>query len=69
MNPWSGLKNAEHQLKATAVDSRTYDAFGNVLSQDAGWTKTMMGYGGAFGYQEDGDSGLKLLGHRYYDPD
>lgn len=20
------------------------------------------------GYQEDGDNGLKLLGHRYYDP-
>ena len=24
-------------------------------------------YGGAFGYQSDGDSGLMLLGHRYYD--
>ncbi len=22
---------------------------------------------GAFGYQDDGDTGLKLLGHRYYD--
>ena len=26
------------------------------------------GYGGAYGYQEE-DSGLKLLGHRFYDPD
>lgn len=28
----------------------------------------MFGYGGSFGYQEDAN-GLKLLGHRYYDPD
>lgn len=26
------------------------------------------GYGGAFGYQSEPDSGLQLLGHRYYDP-
>jgi RHS repeat-associated protein len=26
------------------------------------------GYAGSWGYQEDKDSGLKLLGHRYYDP-
>jgi RHS repeat-associated protein len=26
------------------------------------------GFAGGYGYQEDGDSGLKLLGHRYYDP-
>jgi RHS repeat-associated protein len=26
------------------------------------------GFAGKFGYQEDSDSSLKLLGHRYYDP-
>ena len=25
------------------------------------------GFAGGYGYQEDADSGLKLLGHRYYD--
>jgi RHS repeat-associated protein len=64
----SGLKNAESRtVSSTAIESvRTYDAFGNVLSTaSASWTGAF-GYAGAFGYQED-PSGLKLLGHRYYD--
>lgn len=51
----------------TVTDSRTYDAFGLLLAS-SGTTPTPFGYVGAQGYQEDGDSGLKLLGHRYYDP-
>ncbi|MDX2064802.1 MAG: RHS repeat-associated core domain-containing protein [Fimbriimonadaceae bacterium] len=31
------------------------------------WTGPF-GCAGNWGYQEDGDSGLQLLGHRYYDP-
>lgn len=29
--------------------------------------KSQFGNAGRLGYQEDPDSGLKLLGHRYYD--
>lgn len=43
-----------------------YDAFGSVLAS-TGTFKGPYGYGGAFGYREDA-SGLKLLGHRLYDP-
>ncbi|MBI3721951.1 MAG: RHS repeat-associated core domain-containing protein [Fimbriimonas ginsengisoli] len=49
------------------TDTKTYDAFG-MLVASTGSTPTPFGYAGAFGYQEDPDSGLKLLGHRYYDP-
>ena len=45
--------------------SRTYDAFGNVLSS-TGTHLGPFGNGGGFGYQEDA-TGLKLLGHRLYD--
>ena len=33
-----------------------------------GAPKGPFGFAGSHGYQEDGDTGLKLLGHRYYDP-
>jgi RHS repeat-associated protein len=45
--------------------SRTYDAFGMTISQNGTW-KGPFGYSGKAGYQED-ESGLQLLGHRYYD--
>jgi RHS repeat-associated protein len=41
------------------------DAFGNQLTSTGTW-QGAFGYAGDFGYQEDA-SGLKLLGHRYYD--
>ena len=61
------LKNVELQTTLTpAVSaSRTYDAFGNVLSS-TGTHLGPFGYGGGFGCQE-GATGLKLLGHRLYD--
>jgi RHS repeat-associated protein len=64
----SGLKNAESRtVSSTAIESvRTYDAFGNVLSTAGSSWSGAFGYAGGFGYQED-PSGLKLLGHRYYD--
>ena len=43
-----------------------YDAFGNLVDYSGTWSG-QFAYGGAFGYQSDGDSGLMLLGHRYYD--
>ncbi|MDX2064779.1 MAG: RHS repeat-associated core domain-containing protein [Fimbriimonadaceae bacterium] len=47
--------------------SRQYDAFGNVAAVSGTWNGPF-GFAGNWGYQEDGDSGLQLLGHRYYDP-
>lgn len=63
----SGLKNADAQSGAaqTVAASRQYDAFGNLLTSTGTWNGPF-GYAGSFGYQEDA-TGLKLLGHRYYD--
>ena len=63
----SGLKNAEMQTDTAKAVSATkqYDAFGNLTSSTGTW-QGAFGYAGGFGYQEDA-SGLKLLGHRYYD--
>ena len=64
----SGIKNVDAQSSSgTAMSAtREYDAWGNVYAS-TGTHKGRFGYGGAFGYQEE-DSGLKLLGHRFYDP-
>jgi RHS repeat-associated protein len=64
-----GLKNLDAQTSSSEVVAaeRTYDAFGNVVGSSGAWSGPF-GYAGGFGYQEDADSGLKLLGHRYYDP-
>lgn len=64
----SGLKNADSQSGTgqTVTATKQYDAFGNVLANTGTW-KGPFGYAGSFGYQEDVDSSLKLLGHRYYD--
>jgi len=45
--------------------TQQYDAFGNFASSTGTW-QGQFGYGGGFGYQQDA-TGLKLLGHRYYD--
>ena len=49
------------------TDSQLFDAFGNTVSR-TGTTPTPFGFVGAKQYQSDSDSGLQLLGHRYYDP-
>jgi len=63
----SGLKNADAQTGVNQVVNATqqYDAFGNLASSTGTW-QGQFGYGGGFGYQQDA-TGLKLLGHRYYD--
>ncbi|MBI5706932.1 MAG: RHS repeat-associated core domain-containing protein [Armatimonadetes bacterium] len=49
----------------TVSATSQYDAFGNLAASTGTW-KGPFAYGGPFGYQSDA-SGLKLLGHRYYD--
>ncbi|MFY9235309.1 MAG: RHS repeat-associated core domain-containing protein, partial [Fimbriimonadaceae bacterium] len=46
--------------------TRSYDAFGLPTGTTQSPTGPF-GFAGGWGYQEDGDYGVKLLGHRYYD--
>jgi RHS repeat-associated protein len=66
MHDRMGTLNRVINSAQTNTHTRAYDAFG-MLTSSAGTSATPFGYAGAWGYQEDGDSGLKLLGHRYYD--
>ena len=50
----------------SATDSMLHDAFGSLVGR-TGTTPTPFGYVGQEQYQTDSDSGLMLLGHRYYD--
>ena len=52
----------------SVTDTAEYDAFGKVILR-TGTSATQKGFASGFGYQEDGESGYKLLGHRYYDPE
>ncbi len=49
-----------------ATDGYNWDGFGNLVSR-FGSNPTGFAWNVSAGYQSDGDSGLKLLGHRYYD--
>ena len=51
----------------TVTDTAAYDAFG--VASHTGPSTTQKGFVGGADYQEDGESSLKLLGHRYYDPE
>ncbi|MEI7987204.1 MAG: RHS repeat-associated core domain-containing protein, partial [Armatimonadota bacterium] len=53
---------------AIVTETADYDAFGKVVAH-ANPTATQKGFASGFGYQEDGESGYKLLGHRSYDPE
>jgi RHS repeat-associated protein len=59
----TGLQTGPSQA---VTNTRTFDAFGLPIST-TNPNASQKGYAGAFGYQEDDESGLKLLGHRYYD--
>jgi RHS repeat-associated protein len=50
----------------TVTDTRRFDAFG-MLAETTGSNPTPFGFVGGEQYQTDTDSGLLLLGHRYYD--
>ena len=47
-------------------DGLNFDGFGNLVGR-VGNTSVPLGYGEGSGYVTDGDTGLRLLGHRYYD--
>ena len=62
-----GTASRQTDAAKSTTATRSYDAFG-MLQSTTGTPKGPFGFAGAHGYQEDGDTGLKLLGHRYYDP-
>jgi RHS repeat-associated protein len=66
LNDRLGTASRQTNTSATTTATQTYDAFGLLVSS-TGTFKGPFGFAGAHGYQEDADSGLKLLGHRYYD--
>lgn len=49
------------------IDAKSYDAFG-LPTAYTNPSHSEKGFASAFGVQEDNESGLKLMGHRYYDP-
>jgi RHS repeat-associated protein len=61
-----GSNVAESDASQTTTATKAYDAFG-MLSSSSGSSSSPFGFVGQQGYQSDGDSGLMLLGHRYYD--
>ena len=62
-----GLKDVAKQtdISGNVTTTRKYDAYGMVIGSTGTW-KGPFGYSGSAGYQED-ETGLQLLGHRYYD--
>jgi len=66
----SGIKNGILQTNSSQsnIATKRYDAFGDDPTTTGTW-QTRFDYGGGFGYQRDDESGYKLLGHRYYDPE
>ncbi|RYG23828.1 hypothetical protein EON82_12800 [bacterium] len=61
-----GTASRQTNASTTTTATRSYDAFGMLLAS-TGTPQGPFGFAGGHGYQEDADSGLKLLGHRYYD--
>jgi RHS repeat-associated protein len=61
------VKNTDAQSSASQTVSaeRHYDAYGNILGASGSW-QGQLGYGGAFGYQEE-PTGFRMLGFRHYD--
>lgn len=62
----TGNSRALSDGSQSVSDSWVYDGFGMVASR-TGTTATPFGYGGGQQYQSDAQSGLMLLGNRYYD--
>ena len=61
-----GTNKLHTDVSGNTAGTQDYDAFG-VLTSTSG-VKNSLGFAGSFGYQEDDETGLKLLGHRLYDP-
>jgi RHS repeat-associated protein len=62
-----GTSTRQTNASQSTTATRSHDAFGNLVAT-TGTPIGPFGFAGDKGYQEDPDSGLKLLGHRYYDP-
>ncbi len=64
-----GVKDGYAQTNGsqTVVAANQYDAFGNLIGAAGSWSGPF-GYGSAFGYESDSDTGLQHLGYRFYDP-
>jgi RHS repeat-associated protein len=62
-----GTLGMETDANQATTATKTYDAFGMPIST-TGSSASPFGFAGGYGYEEDTVSGLKLLGHRYYDP-
>ena len=63
MGSMKGLSSA-----GAVTETAEFDAFGKVIAR-TNPSATQKGFVGNAGYQEDGETGYKLLGHRYYDAD
>ncbi|MBL8066237.1 MAG: RHS repeat-associated core domain-containing protein [Chthonomonadaceae bacterium] len=63
-----GHKSVDALLSSSQTLTGTVrrDAFGLTKEQTGTWNQPF-GFGGNFGYQTDDDTGLELLGNRYYD--
>ena len=61
-----GSNNLQETSASTVAYQASYDAFGLVKSS-SGSTNSPFGFVGQAGYQTGQQSGLMLLGHRYYD--
>ena len=61
-----GSTRSQTNSSQTVTDTKRYDAFG-MLVASTGSNPTPFGFVGGSQYQTDADSGLMLLGHRYYD--
>ena len=62
-----GSTRALTNAGGATTDEQTTDAFGNTISA-SGSVATPFGFAGQCGYKTDTETGLMLLGHRYYDP-
>jgi RHS repeat-associated protein len=61
-----GSTRSQTNSSQTVSDTKRYDAFGMLIAS-TGSNPTPFGFVGGSQYQTDADSGLMLLGHRYYD--
>lgn len=61
--------SASHRLDSngTTLSTSTFDSFGSRATNDTSGDP-FSGFGGQYGYRSDSESGLLLLGTRYYDP-
>ncbi len=71
---WDTQGNVSQQLDAntgSVVESYMFDAFGTRATNGndtAAMADPYAGFGGSAGYYQDAETGLLLLGYRYYDP-